>query len=299
MGRIFAIKKYAIHDGPNIRTTVFFKGCPLSCHWCHNPEGLDAEIDIIWLAGKCVGCLECVNKCSHGALLSEGHKIIRDKKGCSRCRDCIDHCPALAHESTGWQISAEEVLAEIKKDIPFYDESGGGVTFSGGEPLMQPEFLLELLQRCGELGIHRVVDTSAYAKAELMLEVAQHTDMFLIDLKHMNSSVHKKYTGVSNTLILSNITMLAQSGCSIAIRIPLIGGVNNDGENLRRSADFIASLPDVRQVDLLPYHSIAGAKYRKLEKINPGDHLRTLSGEDVARCSKYFTDMGLEVQLGG
>ncbi len=299
MGTVFAIKRYAIHDGPNIRTTIFLKGCPLSCQWCHNPEGMERGIVMLWNREKCLGCDECIACCQSQSLSKEAGGLKRDETLCSRCGQCADICPALAHESTGWQASVAEIVAEIKKDIPFYDQSGGGVTFSGGEPLMQPEFLLQLLQSCGKLGIHRVVDTSAYAETELILDVADHTEMFLIDLKHMDSDLHKLYTGVPNELILHNIEVLARRGTVINIRIPLIEGVNSDDENLRSSAEFLATLPGVENVDVLPYHDIATGKYRKLGQQAKNLQFAPISTEKVVHCAQILTERNLKVRIGG
>jgi pyruvate formate lyase activating enzyme len=299
MGTIFAIKKYAIHDGPNIRTTIFFKGCPLSCQWCHNPEGLELEIGMLWNRDKCIGCGECIQRCQTQSLTEESGGLKRDVKLCTRCGQCADICPALAHQATGWQASVAEILTEIKKDIPFYDQSGGGVTFSGGEPMMQPEFLLQLLRACGELGIHRAVDTSAYASTEMILEVADHTELFLIDLKHMDSDLHKLYTGVPNELILHNIEQLARRGAAINIRIPLIEGVNSDDENMRLSAEFLATLPGVEHIDVLPYHDIATGKYTKLGQQEKNIHFAPISTDRVMHCTKILTERNLKVQVGG
>lgn len=299
MGKIFAIKKYAIHDGPNIRTTIFFKGCPLRCTWCHNPEGLSPDISRLWLQDKCVGCNECVEKCPNSALSRESQGIMRDDKLCTGCSTCIDVCPAIAHESVGWEISVKEVMEEIEKDIPFYDQSGGGVTFSGGEPFMQPQFLLELLKQCGKRSIHRAVDTCMYADMASIRQAAEHVDLFLIDLKHMDSSVHKKYTGLGNSRILQNIRSLAEMGAAIIFRIPLVNGVNTDNTNLQQSAAFITSLPGKYDVDVLPYHSIASAKYNKLGIVNGGDKLCKPDSDVVIRCINILKDMGLNVQVGG
>lgn len=299
MGTVFAIKRYAIHDGPNIRTTIFLKGCPLRCQWCHNPEGLERQTAMLWNEDKCVGCGECLESCPTQSLTRKEGELSRDDVNCSRCLTCVDICPALAHESTGWEASVSEIMAEIKKDIPFYDQSGGGVTFSGGEPFMQPQFLLELLRACGELGIHRVVDTTAYVKTELLLDIAEHVEMFLIDLKHMDSDMHRLYTGVPNELILYNIGVLARHGKTIHIRIPLIEGVNSDDRNMRLSAEFLADLPGVESVDVLPYHDIASSKYAKLGQGAKSIHFAPMTKERVMHCTKILSEKNLKVQVGG
>jgi len=298
-GSIFAIKKYAIHDGPNIRTTIFLKGCPLSCTWCHNPEGIDRKVEIIWNAEKCIGCGQCIESCHEGAVSRAETGLIRDKSKCSLCEKCLHQCPATAHEATGWQMETTEVMKEIEKDIPFFDTSGGGVTFSGGEPLLQYTFLLELLQQCGELRLHRAVDTCCYVDTEKLISVADHCELFLIDLKHMDSDSHLRFTGVENKVILKNIKRLSQSDSDIIIRIPLIAGFNSNEENIKRSADFIASLGCVNQVDLLPYHSIASAKYRKLGKDLRVMNLSSPTKKEIANCVTTLKEAGLQVQVGG
>lgn len=228
-GTIFNIKRYAIHDGPNIRTTVFFKGCSLSCWWCHNPEGKSPEV-------------------------------------------LFKSNPRRSFESTdeqmvplgGWNASVSEIMEEILKDKPFFDESGGGVTFSGGDPLFQPEFLLDLLKACGKEMIHRTVDTSAYVSKEAIHLIAPETDLWLVDLKHMDNIHHLKHTGVENTTILENILLLDSLGAEMRIRIPLIPRVNDDEENLVQFAKFISKLENSPSVDILPYHNTAASKYRKL-----------------------------------
>lgn len=261
---IFAVKRYALHDGPNIRTTVFLKGCPLSCFWCHNPEGINPGLQLVSNLKRCIGCGECVAACPAGALQLTAEGIQRDKGLCQECFACVPLCPALVHEATGRRVGIAELLSEISKDLAFFDQSGGGVTFSGGEPLAQPTALLALLRGCAELGIHRVVDTSGFAATATVLEVAGHTDLFLYDLKHMNDNIHRRYTGVSNQLILHNLLELSTAGAAIRVRIPLIAGLNDDLENIQATADFIADCPGIQGVDLLPYHSSAKAKYRKL-----------------------------------
>ncbi len=298
-GTVFAIKKYAIHDGPNIRLTVFFKGCPLTCWWCHNPEGLERELSVLWVKDKCIGCGECLTACPTGSLKMVGTGILRDTETCEQCRHCVSVCPALAHQAVGWEASVEEILSEIEKDIPFYDESAGGVTFSGGEPLMQPDFLLALLRECGRLGIHRVVDTSAFARTELLLQVAEQCELFLIDIKHMDPEKHRLYTGVSNDLILKNIKTLAKNSIPFRIRIPLIDGINSDEENLRMSGAFLAGLPCPPSVDLLPYHNIAESKYRKMNREYPAIRFQPVAREKIAACATLLANQGLSVLIGG
>ncbi len=299
MGRVFAIKKYAIHDGPNIRTTVFLKGCPLRCWWCHNPEGIEKELSTIWIKSKCIGCKKCLNVCPTLSLSRVDNEIIRDATTCRQCRSCVGVCPALAHEAIGWESSVADIISAIEKDTAFYDESNGGITISGGEPLMQPGFLLDILRECGKLGINRAVDTTVYAEKKTVLEVAENCDMFLIDLKHMNSEKHRLYTGVPNELILSNIRTLSEKGKQIRIRIPLIEGVNSDKENMHASAAFLTGLPQPPEVDLLPYHNIAESKYRKMNRAYPAVAFQQIHKKTIRACSNILARMGLTVQIGG
>ncbi len=299
MGTVFAIKKYAIHDGPSIRTTVFLKGCPLACQWCHNPEGMDSKIALVWNKDKCIGCMACVAECTQQCLVFENNLLKRNPAACIKCLHCTDICPALAHEAVGRKADVTDIMAEILKDRPFYDTSGGGVTFSGGEPLIQPDFLISLLKACGRSGIHRAVDTSCFASSRVVLAVADHCDLFLVDLKHMDSEIHRQYTGVSNEKIKKNIVLLAQKGYNIRVRIPLIAGFNTDENNIQASADFLASLPEIQGVDLLPYHSTAKGKYKKMGLADNSGRFAPVSCRQIDRCADIFKQHTLMVQVGG
>jgi pyruvate formate lyase activating enzyme len=298
-GVIFDIKRYAIHDGRGIRTTVFFKGCPLHCQWCHNPEGLAIQAQVVYRRDRCIGCGECVDACPESALMLSPSGVVTDLSKCIRCGACAEACPAEARELIGREMSVDEVVEEIKKDTLFYDQSGGGVTFSGGEPLMQPRFLLGLLDACRELDIHRTVDTAGYADADLILKVAERTDLFLYDLKHMDSELHRRYTGVPNEQILSNLELLAVHGAKIHIRIPVIPGINSDDENIERTGSFVSSLPGVHKISLLPYHSAAEAKYGRLDLEYCLGKVIPPSESAMEAVAKRLEGFGSQVKIGG
>lgn len=298
-GTVFAIKRYALHDGPDLRVTVFFKGCPLSCLWCHNPEGMDFNTQIHTTTARCVACGECLRSCPHGALSLEGTALVRDAAVCKACGTCAEACPALAHEATGSRWTVAQVLTEIAKDAPFFEGTSGGVTFSGGEPLAQPEFLDALLQACGRQGWHRAVDTSGFASWDTLAGMAPHTDLFLFDLKHMDTQMHRRTTGVDNVLILDNARRLAGLGAAVQFRLPLIPGLNDDDDNIRGTGLFAASLPGVQGIDVLPYHATARAKYAKLGRPYPGDGIPPSDPTQVDRAVKILQDCGLRVRIGG
>ena len=298
-GLYFAIKRYALHDGPNIRTTIFFKGCPLRCFWCHNPEGIDPRPTVVYVADRCIGCGACVDACPEGALRLEAEGVQRDQERCQVRLDCVATCPALAQEAVGWRAGTEEVMATIVKDMPFYDRSGGGVTFSGGEPLLQPEALLALLHQCGRLGIHRSLDTTGHADPAALAEAAAETDLILYDCKHMDSAAHRRHTGVGNELIQANLEMLASCQVEVRLRLPLVAGVNDDLDNLRATARRASELTNVTGIDILPYHHSASGKYRKLGLATAAGRQHIPDQQSIARASEVFTAAGLAVSIGG
>ena len=299
---IFDIKRYAINDGPGIRITIFMKGCPLSCVWCHNPEGISSRKQKLYTKKKCIGCRTCVEACPEQALTLTPEGIVTDGARCTLCGICAEVCPALAMEISGTEYSAEALMKEIEKEIVFMDRSEGGVTFCGGEPLLHPGPLLDLLRRCGERGIHRAVDTTLFARPEIVRDVMDNCELLLVDLKQMDSAEHTKYCGVPNELILSNLRMVAEARHDFYLRIPLIEGVNADEENITRSAAFLASLPwEHRIVNLLPYHDIGKSKHEKLGTVyNPDRYaFAAPSDETLGRCREIFACYGIETTIGG
>ena len=299
VGTIFDIKKYAIHDGPGIRSTVFFKGCPLACRWCHNPEGINVASQRIYRRERCIGCGECIRICPHEAMIQTAEGIVWNSAKCDLCQTCADHCPAEAIEFVGRKVAVDEVMREIVKDIAFYDESGGGITLSGGEPLMQPDFLLELLDACAETDLHRTVDTTGYAASELLLQVAQKTDLFLYDLKLMDDARHRDFTGVSNERILNNLKLLAQMGARIQVRVPIIPGINSDFENIDRTAEFVSDLAGVEQIAILPFHNSARGKYGRLGMDCISSQIECPSKEHLKIIAARLEKSGLQVKIGG
>lgn len=298
-GKIFDIKKYAIHDGPGIRTTVFFKGCPLSCRWCHNPEGIRRTTQRIYRKDRCIGCGECADACPASAVEVSAQGLRWKPSDCLYCGICTGICPGNALEIVGQTMSVDEVMAEITKDTVFYDESGGGITISGGEPLMQPAFLMALLDACGELELHRTLDTSGYADTRYLLDTAARTELFLYDLKHMDADKHIQMTGVSNEKILSNLEALSRRGAQIVVRIPIVPGINSDAANIDRTGAFVASLPGVNSVNILPYHSAAKAKYNNMDLNFRMPDVKTPSRDFLESIAARLETFNLYVKIGG
>jgi len=298
-GTIFNIMRFAVNDGPGIRTTVFLKGCLLSCWWCHNPEGLHQGIEVAYKADRCILCGACVDACPQRALTQEETRIVRDVPQCTVCATCVEVCYAEAQEHVGRTITVRELVAELLKDRVFYDESGGGVTFSGGEPMLQFDFLLAALMACKAHALHTVVETSGLAATDNLDRVRAYTDLFLYDLKLVGDERHKRFTGVSNGRILENLRFLAAAGTSVVVRVPLIPGVNDDDGNIDALAALLADLETIREVHLLPYHAGAAAKYRSLGLRTRMADARPLPHERVYAIAESLSARGFTVHIGG
>ena len=278
---IFDIKRFAINDGPGIRTTLFIKGCPLRCVWCHNPEGWTTEPQVLFKQSKCIRC---------GACLEKGFTV--------------DDCPATAREICGREYSMDELMAEVEKERAVMEDSGGGVTLCGGEPLMHPEGTLEILRELGRRGFHRTVDTTLYAKPEVVDAVAAECELLLIDLKLMDSEKHRRYTGVGNELILENIRRVVEAGHDFRIRIPLIDGVNADDENIEQTALFLLPLTSYLSplvVHLLPYHDVGKDKHSRMGSTYNPEHLPMAPPSEalLQPCKSLLEAYGLSVVIGG
>lgn len=306
---IFDIKRYAINDGPGIRITIFLKGCPLSCVWCHNPEGISPRQNKLYTVNRCIACKKCITSCPQEALSETDNGIATDTAKCILCGKCAQVCPARAMEMSAKNMTLEQVMKEIEKEKIFFEpiaggenevSERGGVTICGGEPLMHPEDLLSILSACGNEGIHRVVDTTLYANPETVRKVAAECELLLVDLKMMDSARHKRYCGVPNEIIHSNIRLLADMGKDFIIRIPLIEGINADEENIRSSAEFLAELVKWKSplVEILPYHDIAKGKHTRLgTTYNPeGIPMATPDSAKIAQCISIFREYGIEAR---
>ena len=265
-GKISDIKRFAVHDGDGIRTTVFLKGCSLECVWCHNPEGIDFKPQLAYYENKCIHCGECVSACPTGAHKIIDNKHTFDRENCVACGQCVKTCLGEALTYYGSGVSVEELLPLLLEDKDFYDTSGGGVTLSGGECLCQADFCAELLQALKEHGVHTAVDTCGMVSREAFNKVIPYTDIFLYDIKAIDEDVHIKCTGYSNELILENIQYLDSLGKAIEVRIPYVPAYNDN--QMEKIAEFLKSLKSVKKVKVLPYHNYAGSKYQALDMEN-------------------------------
>jgi len=268
-GIVFDIQRFAIHDGPGIRTTVFLKGCPLHCLWCHNPESQETRPEIFFSPEKCIGCRYCEAACEHDGHHFEEGVHIYDRDDCIRCGDCTLECYARALEVAGKPMSVEEVIQEVLKDRAFYQNSGGGMTLSGGEPMMQFEFTQALLAAAKQNGMHTAMETSGCSSFDRYQAIIPDVDLFLFDIKETDAELHRQYTGITNHLILANLEKLDQAGAKIVVRCPIIPGLNDRVEHFQAVADIINKMENIQELDILPYHPLGTSKNQRLGKSIP------------------------------
>ncbi|MBI3957338.1 MAG: glycyl-radical enzyme activating protein [Chloroflexi bacterium] len=301
-GLLLDIDKFASHDGPGIRTTVFLKGCPLSCLWCHSPESRLSQPELLVQDERCDGCWFCIDECPHDAISREtkGERevAVLNRSLCDACGRCAEVCYAGALKVAGSRVTVGEVVSRVEKDLPFFRNSGGGVTLSGGEPARQPHFSYNFLMACQERGIHTALETTGYAKWEVISSLATVTDLFLYDVKLVDPASHRKLTGVPNELILENLRKLAALGSEIHVRVPCITGINDSPEQIGAISRFVSGI-GLSQIVLLPYNGAAGAKYEWIERAFALGNRETQSEETMHRLADICRQDGLNVQIGG
>jgi len=279
-GNIFDIQRFSVHDGPGIRTTVFVKGCPLKCIWCHNPESQNVSVNLAYYSNKCVSCGACAAVCPNGCHRIEDGKHVFDRESCTSCGECVKACPFGVLELFGRRESVENIISEVARDNTFYKNSGGGMTVSGGEPLMQGEFLIELLKSAKNENIHTCIETSGFGSEEVLREAAKYTDIFLFDIKATDDELHKKLTGVPFYPIKKNLLLLDSLGAKIIMRCPLVPGVNTDEGHIENIAKIAAELENLIEVNVMAYHTLGNGKYDALGMENEMRGHEAMTKED-------------------
>lgn len=296
-GVLFNIQRYSLHDGPGIRTIPFFKGCPLTCRWCSNPESQRPQPELVYKKNDCIRCGKCVDTCKQKAL-SPGNPFFIDRERCIQCGDCTRVCPTQALEMKGKRMTVRDVIRELQKEENLFRRSGGGITLSGGEPLAQPEFARELLKACKEKGWHTAIETTGLTSKETIEEVFPWIDLALTDIKAINPAVHEGNTGVNNSRILENLIRISFL-TKVIVRIPVIPGVNDNPDEIRSIAEFARLMSGVDTIHLLPYHTFGENKYSLLGRIYPMGDAQSHSENKIEGLKKIVESMGFHCHIGG
>jgi pyruvate formate lyase activating enzyme len=297
-GIVTNIQRFSIHDGPGIRTTVFLKGCNLRCFWCHNPETLDSKPQLQLFFARCIGCGVCFTRCPNGAHEKVDGSRLFHRELCKGCGTCAETCYAEALVMAGEAKSAEEVVAEVLRDKPFYETSHGGVTLSGGEPLLQRDFSLEILERCQAEGLHTAIETALNSSWERVESILAVTDLVMLDIKLMDSTKHQEYTGVPNERIIENAVRLGALSKPLIVRTPIIPGVNDTAEQVLAIARFAAQLPNLLYYELLPFHPMASGKYDSLGMDYRARELKRPDKEAMDALTEAAQGVGIQVRHG-
>ena len=295
-GIVFNIQRYSIDDGPGIRTTVFFKGCPFNCLWCSNPESINPMPELIWRYTSCKQCGTCAGACPERAITLDGSDVIIDREACTCCGKCVDACLPEALSISGKRMTVDEVLKAVKRDFDYYEASGGGITASGGEILLQAPFVSALFKRCREDKISTCADTSGFGDSSAFEKILKYTDIVLFDIKHVDPAKHKRACGLSNELVLRNLDLALSSGAHVIARVPLIPEFNTSGEALMDIASTIRDA-GVKEVNVMPYHRYGASKYKMLGMEYPLEDLRELTHNEKSRAKEVFDSYGLECEV--
>jgi pyruvate formate lyase activating enzyme len=297
-GIVFDIQRYSLHDGPGLRTNVFLKGCGLNCHWCSNPESKQPQPEIAFFDRTCFLCGDCVPVCSEAAIIIENQQITWDRLKCNQCGRCVEICSSNAFSLIGKTMTAGAVVAEVLRDVAFYG-GHGGLTLTGGEPTLQPEFAEAVLCLTKAEGVKTAIETCGAVSWKNIERLLPYLDLVLFDLKHVDPLEHRKFTGASNTVILDNLRRTAQSGANLIVRVPLIPGFNADQVSLMAIAEFVQSLQVVREIHLLTYHTLGKAKYHALGLPYPMEQIPPMKAEEAEEWASIFRENGFTVMIGG
>ena len=296
-GIVFNIQRYSIDDGPGVRTTVFLKGCPLTCLWCSNPESQNMQPEVSWRYTSCKQCGACANTCPDKAIRLDGGEVHIDRKLCKRCEKCVEACLPEALSMSGKKMTVDEVFKVVKRDYDYYEASGGGVTASGGEILGQADFVTALFKRCREEGIGTCADTSGFGEGAALEKILEYSDLLLFDIKHMDPDEHKRACGQSNATVIDNLELAVKSGVKVIVHIPLIPDYNTSDEALTAIAEAVRAKTGDAEVNIMPYHSYGANKYRMLGKEYPLEGLRELMHQEKTRAQEIFESFGLKCEV--